>query len=83
MHSIGQVLGYTVAGLAFIAGGLILSGYMVPVFIQTERFRVLFGIVVVLFGVFRFVSAYFSGQRERRLIEDDSWKNSSSESSSP
>jgi hypothetical protein len=75
LTSIRQLIGYTVALLMMITGILIITGFMVPTFLTTDRLRITFGIVLVLFGVLRFASAYFAEQRARKsILEDDSWK---------
>lgn len=50
-----RYLGYAVSTTLFLTGILIIAGYLVPSYIPSN-FRVLFGVVLVLYGVFRFVS---------------------------
>ena len=78
--SFRQLIGIIVACLMVISGVMILTGMMVPVFLTTDRLRLIFGIILILFGVFRFVSAYFAEKRSkeiRSILQDDSWKGSS------
>lgn len=78
--SFRQLIGFTVACLMVITGILILTGMMVPVFLTSDRLRITFGVILSLFGVFRFFSAYYSEKRSqeiRSILEDDSWKSSS------
>lgn len=80
--SIRQLIGYTIALVMLVFGILIITGMMVPNFIVTDRLRIVFGSVLVLFSIFRFLSAYFVERRARRsILEDDSWKGSSTTSS--
>lgn len=65
LSSISRIFGYTMAGILFIAGGLILAGLLIPSFPGGDRLRVLFGIVLMLYGIFRFVSVRFAARRER------------------
>ena len=78
-----QALGYVVALAMCVSGVLVLTGYILRVFIQTEQLRLVFGSVLILYGVFRFVSAYYTDKRNeetRSILEDDSWRNSGSTS---
>ena len=79
--SVRQIIGFAVAFFLTLTGVLITSGLLVPVFVRTERMQLVFGITVILFGIFRFVSAYFAVKRERKWIEDESWKGRTPESS--
>ncbi len=75
--SFRQFLGYLVAAAMVVSGVLILTGYLLRVFIQTEQLRMVFGSVLILYGIFRFVSAHYAEKREqetRSILEDDSWK---------
>ena len=81
--SFRQLIGFIVASLMVVSGVLILTETIMPEFIATDRLRYIFGLVLILFGVFRFLSAYFSEKRSKELrsiIEDDSWKSSSTTS---
>jgi uncharacterized membrane protein HdeD (DUF308 family) len=81
--SFRQLIGFIVASLMVVSGVLILTETIMPEFIATDRLRYIFGVVLILFGVFRFLSAYFSEKRSKELrsiIEDDSWKSSSTTS---
>ncbi len=80
--SVRQIIGFAVAFFLTLTGVLITSGLLVPVFVKTERMQFVFGITVILFGIFRFVSAYYAVKRDRKWIEDDSWKGQTKESSS-
>lgn len=82
LTSVRQLIGYTVALVMLIFGLMIITGKLVPRFIDSDRFRIIFGVVLVLFSIFRFLSAYFVERRTRRsILEDDSWKGSSTTSS--
>lgn len=80
--SFRQFLGYLVAVAMVVTGVLVVTGNLLTVFIQTEQLRLVFGSVLILYGVFRFFSAYYSEKRNqetRSILEDDSWKSSGSE----
>lgn len=77
--SFRQFLGYLVAVAMVVTGVLVVTGNLLKVFIQTEQLRLVFGSVLILYGVFRFFSAYYSEKRDqetRSILEDDSWKSS-------
>lgn len=79
--SFRQLLGYLVAVAMVVTGVLVVTGNLLTVFIQTEQLRLVFGSVLILYGVFRFFSAYYSEkktQETRSILEDDSWKSSGS-----
>ena len=79
--SFRQFLGYLVAVAMVVTGVLVVTGNLLKVFIQTEQLRLVFGSVLILYGVFRFFSAYYSEKRTREtrsILEDDSWKSSGS-----
>ncbi len=79
--SFRQFLGYLVAVAMVVIGVLVVTGNLLTVFIQTEQLRLVFGSVLILYGVFRFFSAYYSEKRTqetRSILEDDSWKSSGS-----
>lgn len=81
--SFRQVLGYVVAVAMCVSGVLVLTGYILRVFIQTEQLRLVFGSVLILYGIFRFVSAYYTDKRNeetRSILEDDSWRGTGSTS---
>ncbi|MBI4551256.1 MAG: hypothetical protein HY710_03240 [Candidatus Latescibacteria bacterium] len=65
--SFSQVFGYTMAGILSIAGVLMVVGLLGPDFVGGTRLRSLFGVVLILYGVFRFVSVRFAARR----AEDD------------
>ena len=76
-----QFLGYLVAVAMVVTGILVVTGNLLTVFIQTEQLRLVFGSVLILYGVFRFFSAYYAEKRTREtrsILEDDSWKSSGS-----
>ncbi len=64
-----SVLRYTVlvvAAAAMVVGVLVIAGILVPTAFP-EQYRVLMGILVFLYGLYRFVLAYIRqpGRRER------------------
>tara|TARA_B100000029_G_scaffold515076_2_gene620443 strand:+ start:9502 stop:9708 length:207 start_codon:yes stop_codon:yes gene_type:complete len=65
-----------------VSGVLVMAGYLLRVYIQTDQLRMVFGGVLVLYGIFRFLSTYYVGKRAeetRSILEDDSWKGSGSQ----
>lgn len=55
MEKLQRILGYVVSALMVGFGALIISGYMMPKFAVGDQVRVIFGVVVLLYGVLRFV----------------------------
>jgi|GEM_PF-2004025 len=67
LHFIGYLFGATM----IVLGGLLLAGILVPsgsIVGGSEMARTIFGIVLILFGVFRIASAWTrsQGRSERR-----------------
>ncbi|MYI99387.1 MAG: hypothetical protein F4104_07150 [Gemmatimonadetes bacterium] len=81
--SFRQALGYVVALAMCVSGVLVLTGTILRLFIQMDQFSLVFVSVLILYGIFRFVSAYFTDKRNeetRSILEDDSWRGSGSTS---
>lgn len=81
--SFRQLIGYLVAVAMCVTGVLVITGYLLRVYIQTEQLRLVFGSVLILYGIFRFVSAYYADKRAeetRSILEDDSWRGTGSKS---
>ena len=81
--SFRQILAYLVATAMVVSGVLILTGHLLQTYFETGQLpvqlRLVFGIVLILYGVFRFVSAHFAEKRDqenRSILEDDTWKRS-------
>jgi hypothetical protein len=53
-----RYFGYAASTMLAAAGLLIIAGLLIPSYVPS-RFRVLLGIVLVLYGIFRFVSLRF------------------------
>ena len=53
-----RYFGYAASTTLSVAGLLIIAGLLIPSYVPS-RFRVLLGIVLVLYGIFRFVSLRF------------------------
>jgi hypothetical protein len=69
--NISSVLRYS--GLVFssammVVGALVMIGLLVPRYFQEERFRIIIGAVVFLYGAYRFVISYY---RDRGVNRDD------------
>ena len=60
------LLGYGVAVLMFIVGGLVLSGLLIHQGVP-EKFRITFGVVLALMGIYRFV---LTRTRQMQIIRD-------------
>jgi uncharacterized membrane protein YfcA len=81
--SFRQFLGYLVATAMLVSGVLVLTGNLLRIYIQTEQLRLVFGSVLILYGIFRFFTTYYGEKRAREtrsILEDDSWKGSESNS---
>ena len=65
MKTLLRILGYGVSALMVGFGVLIISGHMMPKFAVGDQVRVTFGVVVLLYGVLRFV------QVRMKTPEDD------------
>jgi hypothetical protein len=50
-----KILGYLISALMVGCGILIISGFLMPKFAGGDGVRVMFGVVVLLYGVLRFV----------------------------
>ena len=64
--NVSSVIRYTIllfSGAAMVLGILVMIGYLVPVNFPSE-YGVIFGAVIFLYGLYRFVIAYFQ-QRGR------------------
>lgn len=57
-----MVAGYTVSGVTFLAGVIVLTGYLLPSYLP-EKFRVMFGVVLLLYGIYRFVTIRLKQQQ--------------------
>lgn len=64
LSSISQIFGYTMSVILFLAGGLMVVGIIGPAFVGGSQLRSLFGAVLILYSIFRFVSVYFGTKRE-------------------
>ena len=62
-----RYFGYAASTTLSLFGVLIIAGLLIPSYIPS-KFRVLFGAVLVLYGIFRFVSIRFKKQDEREPI---------------
>jgi hypothetical protein len=53
-----RYFGYAASTTLSLTGLLIIAGFLIPSYVPS-KFRVLLGIVLVLYGIFRFVSLRF------------------------
>ena len=77
--SFRHFVGYLVATAMVVSGLLILTGYLLQIHIPTEQMRIIFGSVLILYGIFRFLTTYYAEKRlqgSRSILEDESWKDS-------
>ncbi len=49
-----QIFSYSAASIFTLCGVAVLSGYLIPVYIPA-KFKILFGIVLILYGIYRVV----------------------------
>ncbi len=61
--------GYTISGVTFLAGIVVLTGSLLPSYLP-DKFRVMFGVVLLLYGVYRFVTLRLKQQQrdEEQLL---------------
>jgi cytochrome c biogenesis protein CcdA len=67
--NISAYLGYTVSLITTVAGGIIISGFVfeyVPI-----KMRVAFGVVLILWGVYRFVLTRSKAREEQQEIQEN------------
>ena len=58
-----RYFGYTVSAIFLISGILIITGLVIPTTLAPE-FRIMLGVVVILYGIFRFVRVQASKKRD-------------------
>ncbi|MEK6755412.1 MAG: hypothetical protein AABZ02_04585 [Bacteroidota bacterium] len=63
---VSKILGYSISGLVTIFGILVLTGLVVNEGMPS-KFRITFGIVLVLFGIFRFAVTRTRASRAERM----------------
>ncbi len=56
--------GYTVSILCFFTGITIVSGFLLPDSVP-HKFRIMFGIVLMLYGIYRFVNLRMAEKRRK------------------
>ena len=59
MNSILRYTILVISGAAVIVGVLVIAGWLKPRYFPDDNIRVILGAVVVLYGLYRFVIAYF------------------------
>ena len=60
-----RIVGYLTAGIVLIAGILVISGSIVPSYVP-ENFRIMVGVVLVLYGLYRPAMIYGKNKKGRR-----------------
>lgn len=63
MENLQYILGYVVSVLMVGFGLLMVSGFIAPRFAVGDPIRVTFGVVVLLYGVLRFVQTRMKAKR--------------------
>ena len=56
-------LGYVLSGFLFICGLVVATGLFIPP-TMPQKFRIMFGVVMLLYGVYRFVNLRIKQQQE-------------------
>ncbi len=60
-----RTVGYITGGIVLVAGILIISGFIVPSYVP-ENFRIVAGIVLILYGLYRPAMIYIKGRNAER-----------------
>lgn len=68
IQSILRIFGYTVATLVGVVGIAVTAGFLMPSYIP-ENLRILFGIVFILYAIYRIVTLRLT--RKRDTISDE------------
>lgn len=64
-----RVVGYLTSAIVLVAGILILIGYIVPSYVP-GNFRIVAGIVLVIYGLYRPAMIYFRSKSARESDEE-------------
>lgn len=67
-QTIIQTVGYITGGIVLVAGILVISGYIVPSYVPAN-FRIIAGIVLILYGLYRPAMIYIKGKNGERADE--------------
>lgn len=60
-----RIFGYTASVFLIICGILLLSGYLMPAYID-RRFRIMMAVVMILYGIFRIATIQMKRRDESR-----------------
>jgi len=63
-----RTVGYVTGGVVLAAGILVISGYVVPSYVP-ENFRIIAGLVLILYGLYRPAMIYIKSKSEDRADE--------------
>lgn len=63
-----RIVGYLTGGIVLIAGILLISGYVVPSYIP-GNYRIIAGIVLILYGLYRPAMIYVKSKEAKRYEE--------------
>jgi len=55
--------GYLMSGLLSLSGIIVISGFLLPPHIP-QKFRIMFGIVLLLYGIYRFITLRVKQQQK-------------------
>jgi putative Mn2+ efflux pump MntP len=63
-----QIVGYITAAIVMLAGILVLTGYIVSSYVP-ENFRIVAGIVLILYGIYRPAMIFIKNKNAKRFEE--------------
>lgn len=63
-----RTVGYITGGIVFVAGILVVTGYIVPSYVP-ENFRLIAGFVLILYGLYRPAMIYIKSKNQERADE--------------
>ena len=64
-----RIVSFVTATLVLLVGVLMASGYMLPAYIP-DNFRVMMGILMVVYGIYRITTLWMKQQKASREIEE-------------
>jgi cytochrome c biogenesis protein CcdA len=67
-QTIIHTVGYITGGIVLVAGVLVITGYIVPSYVP-ENFRIIAGVVLILYGLYRPAMIYIKSKNAERADE--------------
>ena len=64
-----RIVGFITAGAVFLAGMAVLLGFLLPAYIP-QNYRTIFGIVLIVYGIYRSIMLWIQGKRLKRYDEE-------------